>query len=37
MRKIICPININAKAKKYVRGIDFTLVSVPMANMSDVM
>ena len=32
MRKIICPININtkAKAKEYFRGIKFTLVSVSM-------
>ena len=32
MRKIICPININAKAKakKYFRGIDFTLIFVSM-------
>ena len=31
MRKIICPININtkAKAKKYFRGINFTLIPVP--------
>ena len=31
MRKIICPININtkAKAKKYFRGINFTLISAP--------
>ena len=31
MRKIICPININTKAKvkKYFRGINFTLISVP--------
>ena len=30
MRKIICPININtkAKAKKYFWGINFTLISV---------
>ena len=30
MRKIICPININtkAKAKDYFRGINFTLISV---------
>ena len=30
MRKIICPININAKAKAktYFRGINFTLISV---------
>ena len=30
MRKIICPININAKAKEYFRGINFTLSSVSM-------
>ena len=32
MRKTICPININteAKAKKYVRRINFTLISVSM-------
>ena len=30
MEKIICPIDINtkAKAKEYVRGINFTLISV---------
>ena len=35
-QKIICPININtkAKAKKYYRGIDFTLVSVSMGRRS---
>ena len=31
MPKIVCPININtkAKAKNYFRGINFTLISVP--------
>ena len=34
MRKIICPININTKAKKYFWGINFTLISVSTVNIN---
>ena len=36
MRNIICPSNINtkAKAKRYFRGINFTLISVSTVNCS---